>query len=403
MLEIKLGGDESRSMELNLISLKESNDFLKSIIDNISSALFLSDENLRVAAFNETFSKLFQKKSDDIVGKLCGNVIGCVFVEEAGMECGTSEYCSKCTLRKAVSGALESKTVTSNEIIERHFYIRDSKLLKYFRYSVTPIIYNGAVLALVIVDDVTEIESSRRLLEEKNNELSRLIDERNRFLGMTAHDLRNPIGSVKTILSFLYDNFSDTATEKILEFIDVSREASESALAIINDLLDMSAIESGKIDLVKTEFVFADLVESVIIRNQIFAGKKRIKIVLNDVSSSKTVFADKRRIDQLISNLISNAVKYSPSDSEIIVTLFYEKGFTFFSVKDSGDGISDEDKSKIFKPFGKAKVRTTGGETSTGLGLAISKKITESHGGEIRFESKKGEGSEFIFSLPDSF
>ena len=389
-------------MELNLVSLKESNDFLISVIDNISSALFLSDGNFRITAFNETFSKLFHKNSNDIEGKLCGNIIGCVFVEEAGMECGTSVYCSKCTLRKAVSGALKSKTVTNNEILERHFYISGTKYLKYFRYSAIPILYNGEILALVIVDDVTEIESARRMLEEKNDELSKLIDERNRFLGMTAHDLRNPIGSVKTILSFIHDNFSETAREKILEFIDVSREASESALAIINDLLDISAIESGKIDLVKSEFVFKGLVESVIVRNQLFAEKKNIGIILNDFSSNKTIIADKRRIDQLISNLLSNAVKYSPSGGEIVVALNHNNGFIFFSVKDSGDGISDEDKGKIFKPFGKAKVRTTGGETSTGLGLAISKKIAEYHGGNISFESKKGKGSEFIFSLPDN-
>ncbi|MBP7902282.1 MAG: PAS domain-containing sensor histidine kinase [Spirochaetes bacterium] len=389
-------------MELNLVSLKESKDFLISVIDNISSALFLSDVNFHIAAFNETFSKLFHKNSNEIEGKLCGNIIGCVFVEETGMECGTSAYCSKCLLRKAVSGALESKNVTNNQILERHFYISGTKYLKYFRYSVIPILYNGEILALVIVDDVTEIESARRMLEEKNTELSKLIDERNRFLGMTAHDLRNPIGSVKTILSFIHDNYSETEREKILEFIDVSREASESALSLINDLLDISAIESGKIDLVKSEFVFTGLVESVIARNQLFAEKKNIKIILNDFSSHKTIMADKRRIDQLISNLLSNAVKYSPSGGEIIITLNHNSGFTVFSIKDSGDGISDEDKGKIFKPFGKAKVRTTGGEMSTGLGLAISKKIAEYHGGNISFESKKGDGSEFIFSLPDN-
>ena len=387
-------------MTLEIDSLKESSVFLNTVIDNISSALFVADSNAKISAFNVTFEKLFGVNGPDIMGVLCGNVIGCSFLDDPASECGSTEYCNECALRKSLMTALIDKTPVYDKLLDREFWINDKKVFKHFKFSVRPVEYNGEAFAVVVVDDITEMQIIRNDLNVKNNELMSLVEQKNRFLGMTAHDLRNPIGSVKTIIDFMRENYNEMNESKIMEFLVISGESLDNALGIINDLLDITAIESGKIELKKNKIALRVIAEKVVSRNAIFAQKKNINIVLNTSDPEIAVNADPLRIDQLIGNLVTNAVKYSPIGGEIAISIKPADGQMIFSIKDAGVGIPEDDKEKIFRPFGKAKVKTTGGETSTGLGLAISKKIADSHGGNIWFESAAGKGSEFCFSLP---
>jgi two-component system, sensor histidine kinase and response regulator len=232
--------------------------------------------------------------------------------------------------------------------------------------------------------------------ERKLNELNQL---KNKFLGMAAHDLRNPLASIRGFSEILLTEAAGPLTDQQKEFLTIINTTSEEMLHIVNDLLDVSIIESGKVDLNLNLYSFRKLLEERIRLMQITAENKQMKINVDydDVPEFKF---DTNRISQVIDNLISNAIKFSPPGSTINVTLKRAGDMAEVAVRDKGPGISPEDRNKLFGTFQKLSARPTGGEKSTGLGLAIVKKIVNAHGGEVSVESELGSGSVFKFNIP---
>ncbi|PKN75043.1 MAG: hypothetical protein CVU52_06355 [Deltaproteobacteria bacterium HGW-Deltaproteobacteria-10] len=234
---------------------------------------------------------------------------------------------------------------------------------------------------------------------EAERKLTELNQLKNKFLGMAAHDLRNPLSSIRGFSEILLLEETGPLTEGQKEFLAIINKTSDEMLHMVNDLLDVSVIESGKIDLNLKLYSAQKLLEERIRLLHIVADKKQIIINVDRADVPDFSF-DTNRIGQVIDNLISNAIKFSPIGSKIDISLKQVGGKVEIAVQDDGPGISPEDRKKLFGTFQKLSARPTAGEKSTGLGLAIVKKIVEAHGGDVWVESADGAGSIFKFNIP---
>lgn len=257
-------------------------------------------------------------------------------------------------------------------------------------------LYNKIVLNIEMIENFGKIR-------KQAESLSLLNEQKNRFLGMAAHDLRNPLASIRGFSEIILSDDSGSFNAEQKEFLEFIHNLSNQMLQLVNDLLDVSVIESGKLDLKVTEGSLTSLVKERIRIHRVIADKKNIRIS-EDIAGSIDGCFDAGRISEVIDNLLSNAIKFSEPATTIYAFLKPAKMATstaaVVSIKDEGPGLSDEDKARLFGEFQKLSARPTGGEVSTGLGLSIVKKIVEAHGGTIKAESKLGEGSTFRVTLP---
>ncbi len=241
---------------------------------------------------------------------------------------------------------------------------------------------------------------TQNILKEKNDELVKINDLKNKLVGVAAHDLRNPISLVYSYSQLLLADLKEVVDANSHEFIEIINSTSKFMLSLVEDLLDLSYLESGLVilKLEKCDFktIFSENINFAIILGE----KKGIKVVAEYPTSSIFIEIDKNKIQQVISNFISNAIKYSHPNSIINIACSVKNSDIIFSCQDHGFGIDKSEFEIIFEPFKKAKSSQFIKEQSTGLGLAISQKIIQAHGGKIWLESQVDKGSTFYFSLP---
>jgi signal transduction histidine kinase len=245
-----------------------------------------------------------------------------------------------------------------------------------------------------------ELNTLTRELYKKNNELNKLNIEKNKFLGMAAHDLRGLIMSINGSAEIMYDELKDSLNEEHSEFLNIIRYSSDNMLKIINNYLDASAIESGIFELNLSSIRLSEIIKKSISLNKLIAKKKNITIHSEHINDNKEIFADESMIEQVLNNLLSNAIKYSMNDTEIFIKSVVKKDNCIVSISDIGVGIKDEEIQNIFKSFYKSNHNDINKEKSSGLGLAIVKKIIDLHKGNIWVESKTDIGTTVYFTLP---
>lgn len=246
---------------------------------------------------------------------------------------------------------------------------------------------------------ITEIASRQAEVELRNEELVRLNEVKNRFLGMAAHDLRNPIAAIRMVVDLLESPDAGVSEDERRSLLHDIASQADDMLALLNQLLDVSRIESGSLELVLEAVDTAMLIGDAVRRHNLLAMPKgtRLHVELND---NLCVPADASRLRQVLDNLMSNAVKYSPPGSIVRVESSESRGVWRVAVLDEGPGVSEQDRSRLFQDFVRLSARPTGGESSTGLGLAIARRIVEAHGGTIGVSSNAPRGSVFWFEIP---
>ncbi|MBR3561887.1 MAG: response regulator [Oscillospiraceae bacterium] len=224
------------------------------------------------------------------------------------------------------------------------------------------------------------------------------------FLSNMSHDIRTPMNAIIGFTNLAIRDPSDT--ERVTEYLGKIRSSSNHLLSLINDVLEMSRIESGKIELEEKPCSLPEILHDLntIIIGQVEAKQQELTMdALNVVNED--VYCDKLRLNQVLLNLLSNAVKYTPAGGHIAVRVSQldsgdaEHGRYEFRVKDNGIGMSPEFAARVFEAFEREKTSTVSGIQGTGLGMAITKSIVDMMGGEIRVETEKGKGSEFIVSV----
>ena len=246
--------------------------------------------------------------------------------------------------------------------------------------------------------------SARRKLELEREavlaELVRMNAERNRFLGMAAHDLRSPLSGVYGLLQMMRDD--PALSEDHRELVALMIDTCEGMVPLIDDLLDLAAVELGTLRLNLAPVSIRPFFEKVVAFSNTLAHSKGTRVRLECASSlPESVHWDPSRVTQIITNLVSNAVKYSPPRSEVRIEVGQVPGGGVkVRVIDQGPGISPEEQASLFKPYARTSARPTGGEKSTGLGLAIARRVVTAHGGSIGVDSTVGSGAVFWFVLP---
>lgn len=237
-------------------------------------------------------------------------------------------------------------------------------------------------------------------LEEKNEELKKLDQLKSDFVSIVSHELRTPLSIMKEGVSLVLDKLTGEINEKTEKTLRMVFTNIIRLNKIINDILDVSKIEAGRIQLKKTLADIAFVVRDTAEKWKIEMEKKQQKLLLEVGQFRINMYFDVDSIIQVLSNLISNAVKYTPEKGWIKVGLIDKKDEVEIYICDNGIGISEEDLPKVFGKFQQFSRTAGAGAKGTGLGLAISKELVEMHEGVIRVETKLGAGSKFIFLLP---
>jgi signal transduction histidine kinase len=245
-----------------------------------------------------------------------------------------------------------------------------------------------------------ELVNMQRELAKKNRELDALNNLKNQFLGIAAHDLRSPIGVILSYSEFLLENGATMDEAEKQQIIERMHGVGTFMFNLVNDLLDVLNIESGKLELNLTEEDLSSLFRNVLSMNAIFARSKMMTMDFNAPVNPVIALIDKPKIEQVLTNYLTNAMKFSYPGSQIKINMEMSGDQVRISVHDQGQGIREEELNNLFKPFEKTSTRSTAGERSTGLGLLIVKKIVEAHQGSVGVNSKFGIGSEFFFTLP---
>lgn len=246
-----------------------------------------------------------------------------------------------------------------------------------------------------------KVAQRTRELHEKNEALIKLNQEKNEFLGIAAHDLKNPLSVIKGLSEEVTEYFDEMSKEEIIDFMLKIQKSAHQMMELISNLLDVNAIESGRTDLSLEIIDILSVVHSLIAH---YAQKAKTKgIVIELFSEEKAdyrILAGRNPTHQILDNLISNAIKYSPMGKSIYLRLSTQDNMICCEIRDEGPGLSAEDQKKLFRKFTRLTPRPTAGEHSTGLGLFIVKKLVDAMHGKIGCHSELGKGTAFIVELP---
>jgi signal transduction histidine kinase/CheY-like chemotaxis protein len=315
---------------------------------------------------------------------------------------------------KKIKTQIKSLPPVFNRILEnanRMLYATEKKLesiqveinkQKQQYYILQTIIMLSTILIIILISlyIAKQIDRTSKELEKNKEEALAANNAKSGFLANMSHEIRTPLNAILGFIDLLKEKESDKTKINYLKTIDSS---SKSLLGIINDILDFSKIESGKLDIDKIDF---NPREEFTITFDLFKAKASESSInlTNNISPSlpNSINSDPIRLKQVIANLLSNAVKFTPrlGNVELDIEFDASKEELLVSVKDTGIGIPEDKQDKIFEAFTQAEGSTTRKYGGTGLGLSISFKLIQMLGGELKLESKEGEGSRFYFSIP---
>lgn len=341
---------------------KPSRQVLVDILETMREGVIIIGEDTRIVASNQQAYRAFAKNNGVLESKRLSEVIRDLTVHEA--------------FRKALENDESSE-------IKFDLFFNEKRT---FSLRVTPIALEETKNAIGIFYELTQIEHLEKVRQE--------------FLSNVSHELRTPLTSILAFVETLEDGAIDD-DQNNRHFLGVIRKNAQRMHHLIDDILELSSIEAGKIAIEPREIKLSALVEEVFMNLSSKASERHVKLK-NKIENGKTVSADRIRFEQMLTNLIDNAVKFNRENGSVTVTCERRAGADLISVTDEGEGISHEHLQRIFERFyrtDRARSREIGG---TGLGLAIVKHLARLHGGEVSVASTLGKGSIFTIELPQS-
>ncbi|MBI3599935.1 MAG: PAS domain-containing protein, partial [Nitrospinae bacterium] len=388
-------------------ALQKNREQLQSIIDNATSVIYLKDIHGRYILINKQFETLFHITKEQMVGKNDHDIF-------------PKEMADK--FRENDLRVVEKKTpVEFEEVAPQNDGIHTYISLKFPLYDLSGSIYSICGIST----DITERKRIEDAMKRYSGELEVKVKERtceleaakesadaanrakSEFLANMSHELRTPMNSIIGFSEVLQDELFGKLNEKQREYITYIRESGRHLLTLINDILDLSKVEAGKMELEIKKIPLSYVLDASLVWFNEKAIKHRINISL-DTEPDTDIYmeGDERKLKQVMFNLLSNAVKFTPDGGSVAVKARLAEGTKTgsdeveISVEDTGIGIKPEDIDRLFNPFQQLSSPYEKKYEGTGLGLALTKKIIELHKGIIWVESEYGRGSKFIFVIP---
>jgi len=343
------------------------------IVNSIGDALIVTDENLRITRANPAFLDLIGKKEKEVTGKYCGDIMKCKTKEGEFIGCD-----SECVLQEAIDKGI---TITSRNTIRNN----EGKEITIESVNASLTTTEGEIIGTVkaLRDISKEVEIDRMKTE---------------FISVVSHELRTPLTSIKGYIDLILDGDTGEINELQRDFLGIVIQNSDRLNSLINDLLDIEKIETGKIVMKFVKISLSDLINTAVKTMKSTAENKGLKLI-SQIEEGIEIYSDSDRIIQVLTNLISNAIKFTKK-GKVTVKAKLINGKSEIIVQDTGVGISKSDKKKLFTKFFRSDDEYTKEVGGTGLGLSIVKEIVEKHGGEIEVESELNKGSEFRVIIP---
>ncbi|MEM7017333.1 MAG: sensor histidine kinase [Pseudomonadota bacterium] len=253
----------------------------------------------------------------------------------------------------------------------------------------------------------TKVQQRTQDLASRNDELSalnqqliQLNQDKNEFLSIIAHDLKNPLGSIQSIVDLLKHTLDDCDTEELLENLDMIETSAIRMSSLVSNLLDANAIESGRMPLSPSNVDVVPIIDTLVSYYQNLSARKQINLLLETKGSMCRLYVDAYAIQSIFDNLLSNAVKYSPVGTDVMIRMLPQEDVVRFEIQDQGPGLTEADQQKLFGKYNRLSAKPTDGEHSTGLGLFIVKQLVDAMNGKVWCESAGGKGAMFVVTLP---
>lgn len=358
-------------INLAMSELVDSEKKQRAILDSVPDAIITINNKGEIQSFNPGAEKIFDYKADEVIGSNIKNLMPENFARHHDNYIDQFEVTSK------------SKNIGLN----RELYATRKNGEEFpVDLTINAKIIDNELLFTGILRDITE-----------RKKIDRLKDE---FISTVSHELRTPLTAIKGSIDLMIKGFNLDLPDEASTMLDVASRNVDRLLTLINDILDVSKLESGKIELFLENFELQSFIDECIELNQEYAKKHHTRLVCQSCNTDVVLNADKSRLSQVMSNLLSNASKYSPEDIPVEVSTEIINGQCRVSVRDHGPGIPEEFQPSLFEKFTQSSSGDTRQVGGTGLGLSISKTIIEMLGGHIHFVTKKGKGSTFYFDLP---
>ena len=377
------------SLRRQLALKRESEDKYRNLFELESDALFLIDsQNGQILDANFAAVALYGYSRDEVLGMHYAELAA--LPEETAKDFG-----------QIGSGEVEK--------IPLRYHRKKNGLVFPVEINATSLVLQGRSVHIPAIRDITERKAAEEVLQERagrldalNQEMTRTMRLKDEFLACMSHELRTPLTAVIGFAELLRNGVYGEVNAEQAEAHENIENSARHLLDIINDILDLSKLEAGQVELKVEECSAEEIVQESLTFIKTQAHRKSLTIQSDVTPVPVRLQADARRLKQMLINLLSNAVKFTPEGGRIGLSARSDPGdeAVFFTVKDTGIGISAEDLCKLFQPFVQldgSLCRKYGG---TGLGLVLVKRTAQLHGGELTVKSAPGEGSEFTIRLP---
>ncbi|MEN8120942.1 MAG: ATP-binding protein [Bacteroidota bacterium] len=362
---------------------------LSMVVQNTDNAVMIMDKTGYVEWVNKAFVKMYGYTKDDVINQLGGNLLKqsahpkiLELIDESIKE-NKSVFYESSINAKSGDEILALTTLTP---------IKDA---------------NGKLVRLIAIDsDITsikkakeEIESQRDKMETQRDELQLMNATKDKFFSILAHDLKNPFSGLYSLSEILNNNYESTEEEDKKEIISKIYVTAKQIYSLLENLLTWSQSQRGLIQFEPFSQDLHNIINTNINLHKTAAENKNINLI-TEVDDELKVFCDRNMINTVVRNLLNNAVKFTPSDGEIIIRAEKNNNYVQVSIIDNGIGISKDDQLKLFRIDIKTKSIGSSKEKGSGLGLILCKELIEKNGGKIRVESDLGKGSSFVFTIP---
>ncbi|MFA6286327.1 MAG: PAS domain S-box protein [Opitutaceae bacterium] len=363
--------------------LRDQQFYTRSLIESNIDAIMTTDPSGIITDINRQMEALTGCTRDELIGAPFKNY----FTDPERAEASIKRVLSE---RKVNDYELTARARDGKETIVSYnattFYDRDRRLQGVFAAA----------------RDITERKRLDQVLQEKNAELDQAGRLKDEFLANMSHELRTPLNAILGLSEALLEQVSGSLTPRQAKSVATISTSGAHLLALINDILDLSKVESGMLGLNPETLDTREFCESCLLFVRTQAIQKNIGVAFGHDGGMSKFTADPKRLKQILVNLLTNAVKFTPQGGRIGLQVAAPEGGNVvqFTVWDTGIGIAPEDERKLFRAFSQVDSGLTRAQEGTGLGLALVAKLVELHGGGVTLESKPGQGSRFIVRLP---